>query len=336
MKIKLWLGLVLVSNLMLSQVPSDYIMKYSFTNGSLQNEDAGTTGDFTQTGTTLTAVIDRGGTPNDAIQLNQDVLESSQLSNETANIAEMTMSFWINPTTATTNTQREILRMPSAFFGREFWIREDKSQNELSFYASGRNTNTNANLVCTLNVTDASLFDNNWHHVVYRAYLFNPQNLTFQVYIDGVLKTDSSNFGCGLNNFNNGVPPQFLTRPRLTLSTNSTIKYTNQIDDIYFYKRALSSTEIAALNNEVTLGLEEFQETSVAFELKMYPNPAISVVRISSNRPIKNIQIYNITGVKVLESENNVLDVSKLKTGVYLIKITNSFNQQITKRFIKS
>lgn len=335
MKLKLLLLLLFLNAYAFAQIPNDFIMKYSFTNGSLQNEDAGTTGDFTQTGTTLITVTDRGGTPNDAIQLNQDSLESSQLNAETGNISEMTISFWINPTNTAASTQKEILRMRSALFGREFIITENKAQNQISFTAKGRNTSTNAILSCTFNQTQASLFDNNWHHIVYRAYLFNAQNLTFQLYIDGVLKTDTANFGCGLNNINNSVPPQFLTRPRLSLSTLSTIKYDEQIDDIYFYKRALTNAEILALYNDNTLNVDTFQIKNNVSDFEIYPNPTHQLLNISTEEKIDKIEIYTILGTKVLESHQLKINVSNLSKGVYIIKIATKNNQLLTKRFIK-
>lgn len=310
-------------------------MRYSFTNGSLTNEDATTTRDFTQTGTTSVMVNDRFGNPNDALQLNQDNFESSQLNNETSNIAEMPISFWINPTSSASATQKEILRMRSALFGREFIVLENKSQNQITFTAKGRNTNTNATLTCTFNATHPGLFDNNCHHIVYRASFFNPQNITFQLYIDGVLKTDTSNFGCGLNNFNNGIPPQLLTRPRLSLSTPSAIKYDEQIDDIYFYKRALSNTEISALYNDNTLSVDSFQLKNNVNDFELYPNPTHQFLNISTEEEVDKIEIYTILGAKVLESHQLKVNVSNLSKRVYIIKIVTKNNQLLTKRFIK-
>jgi hypothetical protein len=62
---------------------------------------------------------------------------------------------------------------------------------------------------------------------------------------------------------------------------------------------------------------------------KVYPNPASSYITIESAEPIKSIQIYDLTG-KLVKSLSNTpadlktVDVSSLKSGVYLLKINKN------------
>lgn len=59
--------------------------------------------------------------------------------------------------------------------------------------------------------------------------------------------------------------------------------------------------------------------------LKMYPNPAKSVINITSdNFKEKSIEVYSTIGKMVLASKatNNPIDVTSLSKGVYIVKVT--------------
>ncbi len=70
-------------------------------------------------------------------------------------------------------------------------------------------------------------------------------------------------------------------------------------------------------------------------EMKMYPNPASSEVRLSSDA--SNVEIYNITGSKVLTvkevSANSPINVSGLK-GIYMVKATDKSGKIVTKKLL--
>jgi hypothetical protein len=80
-------------------------------------------------------------------------------------------------------------------------------------------------------------------------------------------------------------------------------------DNIYFYKAS-------------TLNVENNQLLNVT----MYPNPTSSRLNISAASTIKNAQIFNVLGKKVMSLDINKnsesIDVSKLASGIYLIKYT--------------
>lgn len=90
------------------------------------------------------------------------------------------------------------------------------------------------------------------------------------------------------------------------------------IDDIY-----LSTSVTLSTNN---IDVEDYN---------VYPNPVYSTLSISSGKDIEHVEIYDITGKKVLESNiTKDLDVSSLNSGVYFINsIVNGAN--VTSKFIK-
>ncbi|MEZ4874676.1 MAG: T9SS type A sorting domain-containing protein [Flavobacteriaceae bacterium] len=72
--------------------------------------------------------------------------------------------------------------------------------------------------------------------------------------------------------------------------------------------------------------------------VSMYPNPAENFVTIETNDAMSQIEIYNVLGQKVLQFEADStkmnLDISSLKTGTYMAKITSG-NASKTMKLIK-
>lgn len=74
-------------------------------------------------------------------------------------------------------------------------------------------------------------------------------------------------------------------------------------------------------------------DENVFAEVEMSPNPASDIVKISSQ--IEHIYIYDITGKKVMETNQNTFNVSVLNNGIYLIKITTNKGIEVVKRLVK-
>ncbi|WP_452598221.1 T9SS type A sorting domain-containing protein [Pontimicrobium sp. MEBiC01747] len=83
-----------------------------------------------------------------------------------------------------------------------------------------------------------------------------------------------------------------------------------------------------------TLSAPTFEEN---LTFKIYPNPVKDELKITNSGQISNIDIYNITGQKVLSNNkliNNILDVSSLNSGIYLLKLEDKKGQVTTKKLI--
>jgi len=74
------------------------------------------------------------------------------------------------------------------------------------------------------------------------------------------------------------------------------------------------------------------------FNVSLYPNPASNRLNISAANTIKNAEIYNVLGKKVMNVTINKtsesIDISNLASGVYMIKY-NIENTVGTAKFIK-
>jgi len=69
----------------------------------------------------------------------------------------------------------------------------------------------------------------------------------------------------------------------------------------------------------------------------VYPNPAENILYINSKTTLSKVAIYNTVG-KQLKEYSNVLqnvNVSDLKTGVYMIRLTDINGKTVTSKFIK-
>jgi len=87
-------------------------------------------------------------------------------------------------------------------------------------------------------------------------------------------------------------------------------------------------------SEDCSLGLETFLENKII----LYPNPAKETLFIENNSTYKLIylKIYDITGKLVLHQDfqNNKIDISNLKTGLFFISIITD-NGSLFKKFIK-
>jgi len=80
------------------------------------------------------------------------------------------------------------------------------------------------------------------------------------------------------------------------------------------------------------------EETFLDNDITLFPNPAVNDLTISSREVIEDVRVYNISGQVVLEKSVNttddLLDVSRLTSGIYLMQITSN-GTSVTKKFIK-
>jgi ELWxxDGT repeat protein len=130
-----------------------------------------------------------------------------------------------------------------------------------------------------------------------------------------------------------------------TINYASTLPYSNSLNPKYL---TLLNNKIIFWGNSVEYGMEPYafemqqvlkvvapQSTEGSFYI--YPNPADKLINIHTAAG-SNIQIYNVAGVKMLETtattENTVLPVSGLIPGLYTISITSKDGTS-TGKFIK-
>lgn len=97
------------------------------------------------------------------------------------------------------------------------------------------------------------------------------------------------------------------------------------------------ANEIRWFKNTLILGTNE----TATLNFSLYPNPTSNTLNIRIEKPIQQIEVYNKLGqlvtknVVLLNDGGSELNVSKLATGVYFVKIKSADGEIGVERFIK-
>ena len=84
-----------------------------------------------------------------------------------------------------------------------------------------------------------------------------------------------------------------------------------------------------------TLGVDDFADASA---LRIYPNPVADELQIKGiqNEQIAQLSVYNLNGQKLMESTSvDVLDVSALVSGVYMLNVVTTDGKMHTEKLLK-
>lgn len=238
MKKTLLFMLLLVSSLVFSQIPTTNIKAY------YQLDNASTTdflgiNNLVQTGSAAVATTNRLGTANTAIALNGDSYSRPDIDYGSTN-GDFSVSFWVKTTTNSTNEKILISHLENySFFsvGNEVLLYDGKIGLRLKYGLS----NNSFSFTTTYNSVAFSEFiaDGNWHHITVISDI-----LRATVYTDNVLTAQAGN--------NNQATFTYkITNPNspIYISPNSVNQYQDEIDDIIFYDRVLTQTEIEGIGN---------------------------------------------------------------------------------------
>jgi hypothetical protein len=73
------------------------------------------------------------------------------------------------------------------------------------------------------------------------------------------------------------------------------------------------------------------------FQFNIYPNPAKDVISFQTELPLESVEIFSLTGSKVLSQSNNVrqVEVGNLAKGIYMLKASAVNGKVATQKLIK-
>lgn len=124
--------------------------------------------------------------------------------------------------------------------------------------------------------------------------------------------------------------------------TTTSFSFTASGSFVVIYVRASAAVDSS---NEVfydNISLIEQTTASVddifSSKVSVYPNPAKESVTITSQVELNKIEVFNLLGKQVIKTStlnNNILDVSSLSKGVYLMKLTSG-DSVATRKLIKN
>jgi len=97
---------------------------------------------------------------------------------------------------------------------------------------------------------------------------------------------------------------------------------------------ALTDTEVFELGGFTSnVSIRDNKANAV----KLYPNPAENNLYISGKSTLSKVEVYTVLGAQVKEYSNVLqsINVSDLKTGIYIIRLTDTNGKTVTSKFIK-
>lgn len=79
------------------------------------------------------------------------------------------------------------------------------------------------------------------------------------------------------------------------------------------------------------------EEKNIFTDVKIYPNPTSSFIKIFTNEEINNLKIYNIDGQIVLKEvkPRSTINVQHLSSGVYFVQLSNNERVSLKKLLIQ-
>ncbi|MDP9955450.1 hypothetical protein J2X97_001087 [Epilithonimonas hungarica] len=76
-------------------------------------------------------------------------------------------------------------------------------------------------------------------------------------------------------------------------------------------------------------------DESKGYKLNIYPNPTTDKIAVTTDKVIKSMELFDFTGKKIKVSSINEMDLSKVPTGSYLLKMIFSDETSMTKKVVK-
>lgn len=81
-------------------------------------------------------------------------------------------------------------------------------------------------------------------------------------------------------------------------------------------------------DNPDTLGIEEL----ALKDLKVFPNPTRDIVHCIASFPIEHIAVFDVFGRKMMETDEDSINLNGLSNGLYILKINHSIQRKIERR----
>lgn len=92
---------------------------------------------------------------------------------------------------------------------------------------------------------------------------------------------------------------------------------------VYTVDKAFNYSDELQISSDATASVNDVFSSSIS----IYPNPANDFVKISTDKTITGVEVYNLIGKKVIAASslrNDKLDVSNLAKGVYVLKVISN------------
>jgi hypothetical protein len=315
--------LLLISFYSLAQNPTNgLVAQYDFNSGAVLVDDSNGN-NFTQTGTLLTEVNNRfGNPPTSAVSLNGDHLTRTDIDFPVDGLGYgnfETLSFWIKTTTNDSDTRIIIDDSNRTSFASSTWAGNYVylqngfigAQLGVQYYQAALGYRSGGVL------TTKFVSDGNWHHIAillsnsiaYGGCCTTTIYNSLTVYIDGVNAGSGGNSQSSTSSIS--LAQSHDTNGNITVGNNrsnslpNNNRYFDIIDDILFYNRLLTPTEISDIAN---------------YNFCFAPNSTIlsasAITETTATINISDIGIFDIAYHKTSEPFTNATIITNINSGV--------------------
>ena len=165
-------------------------------------------------------------------------------------------------------------------------------------------------------------------HYFYDVYGFNfPANPLSVTLLDSTLTANCA-ASYTFSAINQGIPGH---SPMPAVQVNDVINYSEIVNVI-----TVTSLNNYSVNFDYCLALNTKEANKVHF-IEIFPNPTSKTLNINSSESFSNIEstIFDVSGKSVSYYSNQInIDVSKLNSGIYFIKVTTD-KGEFSQKFIK-
>ncbi|MEO7976687.1 T9SS type A sorting domain-containing protein [Flavobacterium sp.] len=174
-----------------------------------------------------------------------------------------------------------------------------------SFYTITGNMNSSAGSVTYAGLTlTARLKIESSTSITYTTTVASTLTLVFDSNFTGTVKVNNISYTATA-----GIVTVSLPAGANTITKGS-------VANLFYMSTAYNTTARMASNNSV-------EETLKRSKLTLYPNPVLSELNIDSDKAIQKVEVYNLSGglVNTQQGNNNIVDMSNLANGSYLVKV---------------
>jgi len=262
------------------------------------------------------AVADKDGLPNQAIGFDGTNGQRAFVDTNIVNTSnDFSLSYWFNAN----QLSGELLggrygAGGSAIGGPHTYINGNNSEVEVSFWGSNAGTLLGR-------ISSSTINTNTWYNVT-----LTKSGSTIALYLDGVFQQQTTLSAASPN-------ISFWNVGGRTVASN-TITLDGELDEILFYDRALSSSEVTGLVLN-TQKVEKFAS------VKLYPNPTKGwlTLELEEAAADRQLVISNVMGQTLLTKQGTdatvQLDVNALTAGAYFISVFEAGERVAVQKFIK-
>ncbi|MFN3950937.1 MAG: LamG-like jellyroll fold domain-containing protein [Thermaurantimonas sp.] len=187
-----------------------------------------------------------------------------------------------------------------------------------------------------------SVFVGKWNHLALTTRLDtnHPSGSVtrfFKLYLNGQA-FDSANTQIGFSDINIIYQLDTTALAFGCRTTSNSLNFLNgSLDDIFYYNRSLTDQEVLNLYNYSFSNVGIAEKPLIAAQ--MYPNPVSTDLYVSYNGVVKSYRIFDMTGRFISEdavhADQFQIRAQSLKTGSYIIELTDAENLVIRQKFLK-